>query len=160
MIFEQKSVLPVPIGELWEFMIDAPAVSTCMPGIEEFSETGEDRYAGRVRIKVGPISLRMEGSVAVTERDRSSWTARMTAEGRDKRIIGGVKADLVMTLVPNGTAETELTVLTNASVMGKLGEFGQPIMKKSADRILQQFVQNIVARIGSAGSVASSPSEV
>jgi uncharacterized protein len=155
MIFEQKSVLPVSIGKLWEFMIDTPAVSTCMPGIEEFSETGENRYAGKVRIKVGPIALRMEGSVAVTERDRSSWTARMTAEGRDKRIIGGVKADLVMTLVPQGMAETELTVFTNASVMGKLGEFGQPIMKRSADRILQQFVQNIIEKIGSAGSVPS-----
>lgn len=155
MIFEQKSVLPVSIGKLWEFMIDPPAVSSCMPGIEEFSETGEDQYVGRVRIKVGPIALRMEGSLAVTERDRSSWTARMTAEGRDKRIIGGVKADLVMTLVPQGTAETELTVFTNASVMGKLGEFGQPIMKKNADRILKQFVQNIVEKIGSAGSVPS-----
>ena len=144
MIFEQKCRLPVPIGKLWEFMVDAPAVSACMPGIEEFTATDTDRYCGRVRIKVGPISLRMEGDVAVTERDRKSWTARMTAEGRDRRVAGGVKANLTMILTAKSADETELNVVTDAAIFGKLGEFGQPIMRRSADRLLQQFVDNIV----------------
>ena len=32
---------------------------------------------------------------------------------------------------------------TDAAVLGKLGEFGQPIIRKSADRIVQQFAENI-----------------
>jgi carbon monoxide dehydrogenase subunit G len=147
MNFEQTCTIPVPVERLWDFMIDAPAVGACMPGIESFTEVGPDQYAGKVKIKVGPIALRMEGSVAVTERNRDTWTARMRAEGQDKRVFGGVKADLTMTLVPAGAASTGLVVRTDATVLGKLGEFGQPMMKKTADRILAQFVDNIVAKL-------------
>jgi uncharacterized protein len=144
MIIEQKCLLPIPIERLWDFLIDAPAVSKCMPGIEEFSEASPDEYEGRVRIKVGPISLRLQGKVVVVERDRERWTAKMKAEGGDVRIAGGVTAILTMTLAPTQQSETELNVMTTATVLGKLGEFGQPIMKKSADRIIQQFVQNVI----------------
>jgi carbon monoxide dehydrogenase subunit G len=145
MIIEQKCLLPIPVERLWDFLIDAPAVSKCMPGIEEFSEAGPDEYEGRVRIKVGPISLRLQGRAIVVERDKERWTARMKAEGGDQRIAGGVTAVLTLSLAPTERGETELNVVTNATVLGKLGEFGQPIMKKSADRIIQQFVRNVIA---------------
>lgn len=154
MNFEQTCTVPVPVERLWDFMIDAPAVGACMPGIESFTAVGPDQYAGKVKIKVGPIALRMEGSVVVTERDRGTWTARMHAEGQDKRIFGGVKADLTMRLMPQGDASTGLVVRTDATVLGKLGEFGQPMMKKTADRILMQFVDNIVARLQAPAATA------
>lgn len=148
MIIEQKCIVPIAIAPLWDFMVDAPAVSRCMPGVEEFSITGVDEYQGKVRVKVGPISLLLEGRVTVDERDQDRWTARVTAEGRDVRIVGGIVAKLTVCLTQKDEVETELSVLTNATVLGKLGEFGQPIMRKSADRIMQQFVQNVVEAIG------------
>jgi carbon monoxide dehydrogenase subunit G len=143
MLIEQRRTVPLAIEPLWELLIDPARVSRCMPGLEAFAETSPDQYEGRVRVKVGPISLRLQGRLVVHERDRARWTARMSAEGKDSRIAGAVAATMTMSLARGGAAETELVVLAEATVLGKLGEFGQPIMKKSADRIMQQFVQNV-----------------
>ena len=32
---------------------------------------------------------------------------------------------------------------TDVSIMGKIGEFGQPIIRKKADTMLKEFVENI-----------------
>lgn len=144
MIFEQQCRIPVPVERLWDFMIDIPAVSRCLPGVETVTPSGEDEYRGAIRVRVGPIGLRLEGKITVGERDREQRVARMTGEARDARILGGVTAKLTMRLLPVGDRETELTVHTDAAVLGKLGEFGQPIIRRSVDRMMQQFVENVV----------------
>jgi len=32
---------------------------------------------------------------------------------------------------------------TDVSIMGKIGEFGQPIIRRKADAMLKEFVENI-----------------
>ena len=39
--------------------------------------------------------------------------------------------------------ETELVVETDVSILGKIGEFGQPIIRRKADQMLKEFVNNI-----------------
>jgi uncharacterized protein len=147
MIIEQRCTIPAPVERLWDFMIDVPAVSRCLPGVETFTAAGPDEYHGAVKVKVGPIALRLQGRIVVGERDRDRWLARMTAEGQDTRVLGAVTATLSMRLAPLGPHETELHLHTDAAVLGKLGEFGQPIIRKSADRMVQQFADNIVREL-------------
>ena len=67
----------------------------------------------------------------------------MRAEGRDKGVGGEVTANVVITLIERGTDSTELVVHTDANVLGKLGEFGQPVMRKKADTIMKEFAGSI-----------------
>jgi uncharacterized protein len=143
MIIEQRCTIPVPADRLWQFMLDVSAVSRCLPGVDEFVATGDDQYGGAMKVKVGPISLRLQGRITLGERDADKRVARMTAEARDPRVPGSVKAKLTMTIVPTTATETELHLHADAAVLGKLGEFGQPVIKKSADRIVAEFAQNI-----------------
>lgn len=147
MIIEQRCTIPAPVEQLWDFMLDVPAVSRCLPGVEAFSPAGTDEYDGAVKVKVGPIGIRLAGRIRVAERDRGRWQARMTAEGKDARIAGGVTATLSLRLEPRGPRETELHLHTDAAVLGKLGEFGQPVIRKSADRMVEQFARNIVREL-------------
>jgi len=48
-----------------------------------------------------------------------------------------------MELKELGPKETELVVETDVNILGKIGEFGQPIIRKKADQMLQQFIDNI-----------------
>ncbi len=48
-----------------------------------------------------------------------------------------------MELKEIGPKETELIVETDVNILGKIGEFGQPIIRKKADTMLQEFVGNI-----------------
>lgn len=152
MRFEKTCTIAAPIDRLWNFIVDARAVSACLPGLDEFRQTGTDSYEGRVRLSVGPISLRLLGRIVVMEHDRTNWAARMSAEAKDARVPGDVKAELTTRLAP-AEGGTSMEIVTEAKILGKLGEFGQPIMKKTVDKYLTQFAENISRALSGAALI-------
>ena len=60
---------------------------------------------------------------------------------------GGVRAHLNMDLRQTGPAETEMQVTLEAHLLGKIGEFGQPVIRKKADAMLQEFAANVGRRL-------------
>lgn len=148
MIFEKRSVVAAPLEQLWEFMTDPRTVSGCLPGLEEFVEIDRDAYSGKVRLAIGPVALRFAGTIAVLERDREAGRVVLRALARDARVPGEVSALFTAYLASTGEDGTELYIRTEAKVLGKLGEFGQPIMRKTAEKYLTQFIGNIAQALG------------
>ena len=143
MHFENKATIPVSRDRLWDVLMNMEQVARCLPGVENIQAIDPDNYNGTLKMRVGPIGLRLEGKVSVTERNREAWQAGMRAEGNERGVGGVVKADIGMRLNELDPNQTELTVVTDAQVMGKLGEFGQPVMRKKADSMMQEFSRNI-----------------
>jgi hypothetical protein len=53
-----------------------------------------------------------------------------------------------------------MVVHTDAAVLGKLGEFGQAVMRKKADQVMKQFGDNMAAKLaGSNGDAEVAPAE-
>lgn len=142
MIVDQRVTINAPIDRAWDFLMDVPAVSKCVPGVESIEEIDKDNYVGALKVRVGPIGVKLEGRVIVVERDAEQKRAQLNVEAADKRIRGAVNGKTVMHLeeVENGT---DLVVHTDVSILGKLGEFGQAVMRKKADQIIRQFAQNV-----------------
>ena len=143
MHFENKATIPVSRDRLWDVLMNMEQVARCLPGVENIQAIDQDNYNGTLKMRVGPIGLKLEGKVSVTERNREAWQAGMRAEGNERGVGGAVKADIGMRLNELDASQTELTVVTDAQVMGKLGEFGQPVMRKKADSMMQEFSRNI-----------------
>ncbi len=147
MIIDQNVVINAPAERVWELMMDVPEVSTCLPGVEEVSLIGDSVYRGILGVKVGPVAVRLEGEVTLVEQDRDQWLARMDVVATDRRIRGAVNAKAWMKLYPNDDGTTGLLVHTDASIMGKLGQFGQAVLKKKADQIMAEFVANMSRKL-------------
>lgn len=148
MIIDQRVSLPAPAEKVWDFMMDVPAVSTCVPGVESVSQIDPNTFGGALKVKVGPIGVRLEGQIVMAERDRDTWRARMDVQAADKRVGGAVSARMALQLVPHSPTDTELNIHTDANIMGKLGEFGQAVMRKKADQIMAEFARNMAAAVG------------
>lgn len=152
MIVDQKATIPAPVDDVWAFVNDIPAVSRCVPGVEEFSKIDDDTFEGALKVRVGPIGVRLQGKIVVTERDQENLTSAMNVSATEKRINSTVSAKATMRLVPISERETELNIHTEASILGKLGEFGQAVMKRKADQMVAEFAKNatkeIAARAG------------
>jgi len=144
--FTQRSTLAVERERLWDFLMDVPRVGRCIPGVEGIEAVSDSGYRGLLRVQVGPIRLSLEGTIAIEERDREAWRASMRAEASDRRAAGGIRARMTLELRPAGTG-TELSVETDLSVLGKIGEFGQPIIRKKADSLMQEFAANVEAAL-------------
>ncbi|MGP1674943.1 MAG: hypothetical protein ACTS8Z_07005, partial [Candidatus Limnocylindrales bacterium] len=65
------------------------------------------------------------------------------------RLNSAVSAHATITLVPLSERETELQIHTESSILGKLGEFGQAVMRRKADQIVGEFARNMAKAIDS-----------
>ncbi len=146
MNFTHRCTIPVAREALWQFLMDVPQMATCVPGVESVTPNGDNQYSGRMRVKVGPIHLTLQGVLTIQEQNPQQWLAVARAEANDRRVGGGVHLTAHMTLVESGPAATDLDVQTQARFLGKLGEFGQPVIRKQADAIIAEFARNVAAR--------------
>lgn len=143
MKFSQSAQIPVAREPLWEFLMDVPKVAQSLPGVESVSKIDDTTYEGALKVRVGPIALNLLGKIIVEERDKENWRAALRAEANDRRAAGAVKGKTTMMLKALDSDQTELLVETDVNILGKIGEFGQPIIRKKADSMLKEFVENI-----------------
>lgn len=146
MNFEQRCTIPVARPELWKFLMDVPQMAPCVPGVDSVTAEGEERYRGRLRIKFGPISLNLQGSVTIQERDEENWRAVAHAEANDRRVGGGARINADMALIEAGPEATELVIHADARFLGKLGEFGEPVIRKQTNATIAAFARNVAQR--------------
>ena len=143
MKFEQTIDLPgASPDRVWAFVMDVPSMAKCIPGCESVEDLGNNRYKAVVKIKVGPIGLALASEISIAEKDEANHTASLLVEAADKRVGGAVKATMSMKLTPEGDG-SKLEVSTDANVMGRIGDFGQPIIRKKADQTLQEVAGNL-----------------
>jgi carbon monoxide dehydrogenase subunit G len=121
--FTQTAQIPVAREPLWNFLMDVPKVAKSLPGVESVSKIDDTTYEGALTVRVGPIKL--------------------NPEAKDRMAAGAVNGKTTMNLKEIGASETELMVETDVNILGKIGEFGQPIIRKKADSMLKEFVENI-----------------
>ena len=143
MKFSQSAQIPVAREPLWEFLMDVPKVAQSLPGVESVSKINDTTYEGALKVRVGPIALNLLGKIIVEEQDKENWRATLRAEANDRRAAGAVKGKTTMMLKALDSNQTELVVETDVNILGKIGEFGQPIIRKKADSMLKEFVENI-----------------
>ena len=140
---EHRFVAPAGREQVWDLMQDMPRIGRCFPGVEEVQAGDDANYKGTMRIRVGPISLSISGTMSVVAMDKGRWHAAMRVQGADRRLGGAVSGDMTVDLNEVSESETEVVVASDISFLGKLGELGQPIIRKKADSILKDFARNI-----------------
>jgi carbon monoxide dehydrogenase subunit G len=133
---------------VWRYFVDVPAVATCVPGVESVEAVDARTFQGTMRLKVGPLGFRLSGRLVQQEVDEAGQTATLVVAAEDRALASAVSATMRLRLsqVPDGTS---VTVETEANVRGKLGQFGQGVIKLAADGVLKQFagcVQQKLAR--------------
>jgi carbon monoxide dehydrogenase subunit G len=129
--------------------MDVPRVGRLVPGAEDVTSVGDDEYRGRIRVRIGPIALALDGLVRVVELDASAYSAAMSVEAADDRVGGAVRARLSMRLAGRDDGATDLAIQTDAQVLGRLGDFGQPIIKRKTNQIVDEFVANLAGELES-----------
>lgn len=148
MKFEHTVRVSAPRKSAWDLLMDVPAVARCVPGAEDVVPTGPDAYRGAVRVSVGPVRLRLEGNVTLIQKEEGTGHAALRLEAADRAVGGNVRAELRVTLaeVDGGT---ELRLVTEATLAGRIGDLGQPLIKRQADRIASDFAKCLERTLGS-----------
>lgn len=144
MKFEQTVELQAPPDKVWAFVMDVPSVAKCIPGVESVEDLGNEKYKVVMKVRVGPIGLTLQSELSVVEKNEATRTAVLRVDAADKRVGGAVKATMSMHLEPSASGSgTKMEVVTDAQVLGRIGDFGQPIIRKKADSMLKEVSENL-----------------
>ena len=143
MKIEIVSTVPASRDDTWAAVMDIPKAASCIPGIREVTFDSEGRYTATLQARVGPMGLTLTGIITVLSRDNESREAEFLVEANDRRVGGGVKTNMVMKVTSKTVDESELEIKSDTTFMGRLGELGQPIIRRKARNTLEDFVKNI-----------------
>jgi uncharacterized protein len=138
MLIENSFEVPADVERVWSYLLDVERVVVCMPGAE-LTETIDDRnYKGKVRVKLGPVSLSFAGKVTMEERDDDAHRVVLKGSGMEQR--GKGRAAATVTASAEATGEgTRVQVVQDLQVQGQVASLSRGMMGDVTAKLTQQF---------------------
>ena len=131
---------------VYEFLLDVNNVVSCVPGAELSEVVDPNTFKGKVRIKVGPVTVSYNGTARITSRDAETRTATLEAEGKETTGSGSAQATTVMSVAADGDAST-VTLATDFTVVGRVAQFGRGIMEDVSRHLVGQAAECIQSKL-------------
>jgi carbon monoxide dehydrogenase subunit G len=155
MELDHSFTVPVPPSQAWNVLLDVQRIAPCMPGATVDTVEGDD-VAGRLKVKVGPVSLTYKGTATFKDRDEADRSLVVEAAGKEMRGSGTASATVRAALAPeNGSdAATLVTLHTTLNVTGKPAQFGRGVIAEVGSRLIDKFADNLAQQLGSGPTAA------
>lgn len=130
--------------QVWEALNDPDVLRACIPGLENLDKKSDTEFAAVVTTRVGPVKVRFEGSVTLSDLDPPHGY-QIVGEGQGG-VAGFAKGTCQVSLGEEGE-ETLLRYRADAQVGGKLAQIGSRMIsgvaKKTADDFFSAFAKQM-----------------
>lgn len=146
MQLDHTFTVPVGADEAFRILRDIERIGPCMPGATITSAEGEE-FAGKVKVKVGPIQVTYQGTARFVSVDEAARTAVIEANGKEARGPGTARATITASCEERGD-ETEVHVRTDLAVTGRPAQFGRGVMSDVGEKLLGQFADCLAEELG------------
>ncbi len=135
-----------PVDTVWDFFQDVPSVAQCLPGAE-LTEVREDGvYAGRISVKLGPMTATFEGEAAVAA-DPAARAGTIDGKGVDRR--GGSRGKvLVGYRLEERDGSTAVAIDADVTLSGSAAQFGRTgLINEMSLRLINEFVECVEGKL-------------
>lgn len=146
MELDHEFTVPVPVDRAWSVLLDVERVASCMPGATLDSVDG-DEYAGRMKVKVGAMTITYRGTARIVAADESSRTVTMEAAAKEARGSGTASATVQAKLREQEDGTTLVSVRTKLNVTGRPAQFGRNILSEVGSKIIARFAKALAAEL-------------
>jgi len=155
MQLENSFSVAAPPERVFAYLLDVNKVAGCVPGAELSEVVDPSTFKGKVKIKVGPITVAYNGTARIIDRDDSSHSASIEAEGRETTGPGSARAKATMSVVAEGGGSL-VKIVTDYNVAGRVAQFGRGVMEDVSRRLVGEMAACIKANV-EAGEARSAP---
>src|SRR4029077_18662116 len=159
MQLENSFNVNAPPDRVFAYLLDVNKVVGCVPGAELSEVVDPTTFKGKVKVKVGPITVAYSGTARIADRDDAARSATLEAEGRETTGPGSARAKALMKVEADGGGSM-VKITTDYSVAGRVAQFGRGVMEDVSRRIVNDMAACIKANVeagepgGAAGAVA------
>ena len=147
MKFSGELLVAAPREAVFDKLKDARFFASCVEGVKDLVEVTPTQYTANFETKIAYIKFKFEVAVELTKQDRPEAIAAKI-EGKPHGIVGRLSATSSASFVEKDGG-TAILYVVEATLTGRLGSIGQPVLKSKAKEMEKQFVQNL--RAGFAG---------
>jgi len=146
MLIKNEFEVAEPVEKVWQFFQDIPQVATCLPGAELTENLGDDKYKGKVAVRMGPVRLQFAGTADITERDEAAKRLIVHASGADEKGRGQASMIVTATLVRAGRG-TKVGVSQDLQLSGAAAQYGRGMISDVSAVLMRDFSANMQDRI-------------
>ncbi|MCA1583851.1 MAG: carbon monoxide dehydrogenase subunit G [Acidobacteria bacterium] len=137
-----------PIARVWELLMDPAAIAACIPGCQELSPLGEDRYRAVLIVPVAAITGNYTGTIAVADKVvLRSYRLMIEGSGRG----GFVRGQSSIALTDRGE-QTIVTIDGHVQVGGLIARVGQRLLEGVSRMLMDQFYACLQNKVGQSGA--------
>jgi carbon monoxide dehydrogenase subunit G len=143
-----------PRDAVFKALSDAPFFASCIDGVRDLKQIDATHYDAVLETRIA--YMRFNFKVAV-EMSRISPSEEIEAkvEGTPMGMVGRLTATATTRLADAG-GDTVIRYSIDATLTGKLGSMGQPVLKAKAREMEKQFAERLAAAFAKGGPGATS----
>ncbi len=146
MLIKNEFEVAEPVEKVWQFFDNIPQVAACLPGAELTENLGDDKYKGKVAVRMGPVKLQFAGTADITERDEADKRVVVHASGADEKGRGQASMVVTATLVRAGRG-TKVGVSQDLQLSGAAAQYGRGMITDVSAVLMRDFAVNMQNRI-------------
>ena len=142
-----EQLIPASQADTWAALNDPETLKACIPGCESIERTGDDEYAVLMTARVGPVSAKFKGKMALSNvKPPESYSIAFEGQGG---VAGFAKggADVRLKAQDGGTL---LSYKAKANVGGKLAQIGSRLVDAAANKVAGEFFAAFNERMAAA----------
>jgi carbon monoxide dehydrogenase subunit G len=149
MELQGERLIPASVDATWAALNDPEVLKACIAGCESIERTGPDAMTAVVAMKVGPVSARFKGNIALTNvQPPNGYTINFDGQGG---VAGFGKGSADVALGAED-AQTRLKYHARASVGGKMAQIGSRLIDATATKLTEDFFSAFEAHLRAAGA--------
>lgn len=153
MRIEKSFELKHPRDFVWNKLNDVHFVAECLPGASIIGDLGDNRYKGRMSVKVGPMAAAFNGEIAIESR-KDDWTGVVSGKGSDSGSSSRASGRMTYALAEGSApGATRVDIVSDINLAGPLAQFSKgAIVQEIANRITAAFVGNFESRLAASAA--------
>lgn len=146
MLIKNTFEVALPVDKVWRFFDDIPQVAACLPGTELTDDLGDDKYRGKVAIRMGPVKLQFAGTAEISERDDAAKRIVVDAAGADEKGRGQAAMQGTASLAPTRDG-TRVDVALDLQLSGAAAQYGRGMISDVTEILMRDFASRMQTRI-------------
>jgi carbon monoxide dehydrogenase subunit G len=155
-IKDSFTVAATPV-KVWNLLLDVERIAPCMPGAELTEVVDEQTWKGRVRMRLGPVTMNYAGEVVVVERDDENMRVTLRAQAAELSGKGNASATVRADVVGTPDGGSHVSIVQTLALSGVAAQFGGRMIGDVSAQLTKQFAGCLSAKLGGSGPQEAPP---
>jgi carbon monoxide dehydrogenase subunit G len=136
-------VFQAPVARVWDLLMDTDAIAACVPGCQELTPVGDDRYRAKLSVAISAVTGNYDATIALEEKTPPhGYTLRVDGQGRPGFVKGVSRVQLVD---QDGSTRVEVTADVQAG--GAIARVGQRLLEGVGRTMMNRFFACLGSRL-------------